>query len=64
MDSPHDRHADQDASRTPSEAELRAMMEQSARDVEAGHIVPLADVLAELDGVADRIEDRRRARRA
>jgi hypothetical protein len=64
MDSPHDRQADHDTPVTPTEAELRALMEQSARDVEAGHIVPLADVLAELDGVADRIEARRRARRA
>ena len=64
MDSPHDRHADHDAPRTPSEAELRALMEQSAQDVEAGHTVPLADVLTELEGVANRIEARRRARRA
>ena len=39
-------------------------MEQSDRDVAAGLTVPLADVLAELESVADRIEARRRARRA
>ena len=64
MDSPHGRHADHDATRTPSEAELRALMEQSPQDVEAGHAVTLADVLAELDRVADQIEARRRACRA
>lgn len=63
MDSPHARHTDHDASRRPNEAELLAVMDQSTRDVEAGHTVPLADVLAELDAVADQIEARRRARR-
>jgi hypothetical protein len=47
----------------PSEAELGAAMEESARDVAAGRTVPLAEVLAELDEAADRIEARRRARR-
>lgn len=49
---------------TPSEAELRAAMEESAQDVAAGRIVPLADVLPELDDAADRIEARLRARQA
>jgi hypothetical protein len=48
VDSPHDHHADHGAPRRPSEAELRTVMEQSARDVEAGHTV----VMAELDGIA------------
>jgi hypothetical protein len=47
----------------PTETELRAMMEQSARDVAGDRTVPLTDVLAELDAVADRIEAQRRARR-
>jgi hypothetical protein len=64
MDKPHDRRADHDAARTPGEAELLAVMEQSARDSEGERTVPLADVLAELDGAADRIEARRGARRA
>jgi hypothetical protein len=45
----------------PTEAELRAAMVASAEDVAAGRTVPLADVLAELDEVADRIEARLRA---
>jgi len=61
MDSPHDR---QTGHAMPSEAELRAAMEQSDRDVAAGLTVPLADVLTELDGVANRIEARRRLRQA
>ena len=64
MDSPNDHKADRDAPATPSEAHLRAAMEQSERDVAAGHTAPLADVLAELDAVVDRIESRRRTRRA
>lgn len=64
MDSPHDIHRDDDAPPTPSEAELRAVMEQSHREVAAGLTVPLAEVLAELDAAADRMEARRRARSA
>jgi hypothetical protein len=59
MDKPHDRPANYDPPGMPNEAELLAMMEESARDVAAGRTVPLADVLAELDELADRIEARR-----
>lgn len=58
MDSPHDRQLVDDTPAMPSEAELRAVMEQSDRDVASGRIVPLSDVLAELDSVAERIEAR------
>jgi hypothetical protein len=64
MDRPHDHRADHDAPGTPSEDQLSAAMEESDRDVAAGRTVPLADVLAELDEVANRMEARRRARRA
>jgi hypothetical protein len=64
MDSPHNHRVHDDRPSMPSEAQLRAAMEQSDRDVAAGRTVPLADVLAELDGVANRIEARRRARQA
>jgi len=64
MDKPHDHPHDYDAPPMPGEAELRAVMEQSDRDMSAGLTVPLADVLAELDGVAHQIEARRRARQA
>jgi hypothetical protein len=64
MDRPHDHQADHDAPDMPSEDQLRAAMEESDRDVAAGRTVPLADVLAELDEVANRMEARRRARRA
>src|SRR5271165_2786317 len=64
MDSPHDRQTGHAMPAMPSEAELRAAMEQSDRDVAAGLTVPLADVLTELDGVANRIEARRRLRQA
>lgn len=64
MDNPHDHRTDDDAPATPSEAHLLAVMEQSDRDLAAALTVPLADVLAELEGVAKEIEARRRARRA
>lgn len=62
MDSPHDRRPDRDAPAMPSEAHLRAAMEQSEREAPAGQTVPLADVLAELGAVVDRIEARRARR--
>lgn len=61
MDRPYDVPLDEIAPPMPSEAELRAAMVESAEDVAAGRTVPLADVLAELDEVADRIEARLRA---
>lgn len=64
MDNPHDHPTDYNAPPLPSEAELRAVMEQGDRDMLAGLTIPLADVLAELDGVAHQIEARRRARQA
>jgi len=64
MDNPHDHPHDYDALPMPSETELRAVMEQSDREMSAGLTIPLADVLAELDGVANQIEARRRARQA
>jgi hypothetical protein len=64
MDRPYDVPPDEDAPPMPSEAELRAAMAESVQDVAAGRTVPLADVLAELDEVADRIEARLRARQA
>ena len=64
MDNPQNRHPDQGGPLMPSEAELRAVMEQSDRDVAAGRTASLADVLAELADIADQTEARRRARRA
>jgi hypothetical protein len=65
MDNPLDHRTSQPAPATPREAELLAVMEQSDReDVASGQTVPLADVLAELDEVANEIEARRHARPA
>jgi hypothetical protein len=64
MDTPLNRHPPDDAPPMPTEAELRAAMEESERDVAAARTVSLAEVLAELDECADRIETRRRTRRA
>jgi hypothetical protein len=64
MDNPPTHQPADDAPATPDEAQLRAVMDQSDADLAAGLTVPLADVLAELDGVAQQIEVRRRARRA
>jgi hypothetical protein len=63
MDNPRDRQIDVAAPAAPGEAQLLAVMEQSDRDLASGLTVPLADVLAELDGVANRIEARLRVRR-
>jgi hypothetical protein len=64
MDNPRDRQIDVAAPALPGEAQLLAAMEQSDRDVASGRTVALADVLAELDEAANRIEARLRARRA
>ncbi len=62
MDTRHDHKAGEDPPK-PTEAELRAAMEQSDRDVEAGLTVSLKEILADLDESVARIEARRRARR-
>ncbi len=64
MHTGHVQKAEHDAPPMPSEAELQAVMERGDRDVAIDATVPLADILAELDEAADRIEVRRRARRA
>ncbi len=64
MDTAQDRKAGAAPPPTPTEAELRAAMEQSDRDVEAGLTVSLEEVLADLDDSVARMEARRRARRA
>jgi len=64
MDNPPDRQKGDDAPAMPEEAQLRTVMEQSDADLAVGLTVPLADVLAELNDVAQTIEVRRRARRA
>ena len=64
MDRPHDHQTDESEPAMPSEAHLRVVMEKSERDVAAGLTVPLADVLAELDSIANQIEARRRTRQA
>ena len=48
----------------PGKARLLAAMERSEREVAAGLTISLADVLAELDAVANGIEARRHARPA
>ncbi len=62
MDNPPGHRTNDDAPPTPGEADLRAAMDQSDADLAAGLTVPLADVLAELDGIAQATEGRRRAR--
>ncbi len=60
MDSPYD-HEPQEADAGPnqSEAEVRAMLERSRRDIADGHIVKLAPVLDRMRGVAERIRSER-----
>jgi hypothetical protein len=60
MDGLHDRHRRDKSPMVLGEADLLAAMEQSDADVTAGLTVTLADVLAELDEAAERMEARRR----
>jgi hypothetical protein len=62
MDSSQDGPPTRNAPISPGEAKLRAVMEQSDHDVAGGQSVDLTDVLADLDGIADRIEARGRIR--
>ncbi len=58
MDSPHDHQPDDDAQdEAPqrSEAALRAVLEQSRRDIAEGRTVPLSAVLDRMRTVAERI---------
>jgi hypothetical protein len=61
---PRNRQPTPDTPSMPTEAELRAVMDLSDQDVAAGLTVPLAEILSELDDVADRMATRRRARHA
>jgi hypothetical protein len=63
MDTHRDHNAGEDPP-TPTEAELRAAMEQSDADVAAGLTVSLDEVLADIDASIARMEARRRARQA
>lgn len=59
-----DHSLDHDSPQIPAEADLRAAMEQNGHDVAAGLTVPLADVLAELEGIESGVEARLRTRLA
>ncbi len=59
MDQRVDRDID-DAPPMPSEAELIAVLEQSARDRAAGRLYPIEDVFRELDEALLRIEASRK----
>ncbi len=63
MDQTPRNRPDDDGPPTPSEAELRAAMDESDRDLAAGHTVPLQDVLRELESLAERMEARRSTKR-
>jgi hypothetical protein len=63
MDDPRDIFPDPDPPTMPSEQALRAMMDESDRDLAAGRLVPLADVLADLDAAIEQIQTARRTRR-
>lgn len=56
MDNPHEHRTAHSTPAMQRWSELRAIMEQSDRDLASGQTVPLADVLAELDDVAKEIE--------
>jgi hypothetical protein len=61
MDSPYDHEPEKaDAERRqPDEAEVRAVLEQSRRDIAEGCTVPLAPVLDHMRATAERIRSRR-----
>ena len=65
MDNPRPgNHQDDENPPMPTEAELRAMMEQSDLDSRTSRGVPVGDVLAKLETAAKRIEARIRSRTA
>jgi hypothetical protein len=64
MDNPRDHQIDAAPPNMPGELRLLAVMEQSERELASGMTVPLASVLAELDGTASQVEARFRVRRA
>jgi hypothetical protein len=62
MDDPRDISHDPDPPAMPSEQALQAMMDESDRDLAQGRLVPLADVLADLDAAIDQIKAARASR--
>jgi len=64
MDNPREIFPDSDPPPMPSEQALRAMMDESDRDLAEGRLVPLADVLADLDAAVERVKAARDSRRA
>ena len=64
MDNSFDRSDDDPAPPAMHEATLLTTMERSDREVAGGLTVPLADVLADLDAAAERVEARLRVRAA
>ncbi len=64
MDSPRASRNERPNPLVLNEADLTAFMDQSERDVVGGMTVALAEVLAELDAVVEKIGVRRRARPA
>ena len=61
MDGLHDHQPEDETHDRPqrSEAAIRAMLEQSRRDIEAGRMTPLAPVLDRMRAVARRIRQER-----
>jgi len=66
MDSRHDHRTESDATDAPpmpTEAELRAVLTESAAEMAASRIIPGGVILRELHEAAARIEARRATRR-
>jgi len=62
MDSPRDRHPEHDMQDEPpqkNEAAIRAMLEESRRDIAQGRTVPLAPVLEQMRATAERVRRER-----
>jgi hypothetical protein len=63
MDSPYDHEPDDKTlPQQPNEADVRAMLEQSRRDIAAGRTVPLPSVLDRMRAAAERIRVQRTKR--
>jgi hypothetical protein len=63
MDDPRDISHDPDPPPMPSEQALQAMMDESDRDLAQGRLVPLGDVLADLDAAIEQVKAARASHR-
>jgi hypothetical protein len=63
MDDRRDLSHDPDPPPMPSEQAMQAVMDESDRDLAQGRLVPLADVLGDIDAAIEQVKAERASRR-